>query len=64
VVVPAEREALMHLFSGAIGYAKNPPSHRDVGINAQEAARLIIFASHLFEIVEQRANKPHSNVSG
>jgi hypothetical protein len=51
----AEREAEMHLFSGAIGHAKNPPSHRDFAVTAQEAARLIVFASYLFSIVEQRA---------
>ena len=61
-VVPAEREAVMHLFSGAIGHAKNPTSHRDVAITAQEAARLIIFASHLLDIVEQRGEKPVSSV--
>jgi uncharacterized protein (TIGR02391 family) len=48
-LVPAEREAEMHLFSGAIGHAKNPPSHRDVAFTAQEAARLIIFASYLLD---------------
>jgi uncharacterized protein (TIGR02391 family) len=61
-VVFAEREAVMHLFSGAIGHAKNPPSHRDVAFTAQEAARLIIFASHLLDIVEQRAEKRFSSV--
>jgi Protein of unknown function (Hypoth_ymh) len=61
-VVCAEREAVMRLFSGAIGHAKNPTSHRDLAINAQEAARLIIFASHLLEFVEQRAEKPFSAV--
>jgi hypothetical protein len=61
-VVPAEREAEMQLFAGAIGHAKNPPSHRDVAFTAQEAARLIIFASHLLDIVEQRAEKPFSSV--
>jgi hypothetical protein len=45
----------MHLFSGAIGHAKNPASHRDVAITAQEAARLIVFASYLFDIAEGRA---------
>jgi hypothetical protein len=54
-VVPVEREAVAHLFSGAIGHAKNPTSHRDVVIAAQEGARLIIFASYLFDVVEQRA---------
>jgi hypothetical protein len=53
-LVAAEREAEMHLFAGAIGHAKNPTSHRDVAITALEAARLIIFASHLFDIIERR----------
>jgi hypothetical protein len=53
-LVFAERESEMHLFSGAIGHAKNPPSHRDVEFAPEEAARLIVFASHLISIVEQR----------
>lgn len=51
--VPAEREAIMHLFSGAIGSAKNPTSHREVAVKAHEAARLIIFAAHLLDLVRQ-----------
>ncbi|WP_372783465.1 TIGR02391 family protein [Phenylobacterium sp.] len=47
---PGEQEALMELFAGAMGYAKNPPGHRDVAHNRQSAARLIIFASELLEI--------------
>ena len=54
-LVPGERESEMHLFSGACGHAKNPPSHRDVNHSRQEAARLIVFASHLLAIVEERA---------
>lgn len=54
-IVAGERESEMHLFSGAIGHAKNPPSHRDVNLTRQEAARLIVFASHLLSIVEQRS---------
>jgi uncharacterized protein (TIGR02391 family) len=53
--VAGEREAEMHLFCGAIGHAKNPASHRDVEPTPQQAARLIVFASHLLSIVEQRA---------
>lgn len=53
-LVAAEREAEMHLFAGAIGHAKNPTSHREVAMTATEAARLIVFASHLFDIVERR----------
>jgi hypothetical protein len=54
-LVPEEREAEMHLFAAAIGHAKNPTSHRDVAMTALEAARLFVFASHLFDIVERRA---------
>ena len=53
--VAGEREAEMHLFSGAIGHAKNPASHRDVEPSPQDAARLIVFASHLLSIIEQRS---------
>jgi hypothetical protein len=55
-LVFGERESEMHLFSGACGHAKNPPSHRDVNHSRQEAARLIVFASHLLAIVEERSS--------
>jgi uncharacterized protein (TIGR02391 family) len=54
-LVSGEREAEAHLFGGAIGHAKNPGSHRDVTLAPQEAARLVVFASHLLSIVERRA---------
>jgi uncharacterized protein (TIGR02391 family) len=56
-VIPGEREAELHLFSGAIGHAKNPVSHRRVGMGPIEAARLIVLASHLLEIVEERGSR-------
>jgi hypothetical protein len=52
--VTAEREGEMALFAGAIGYAKNPPGHRDAEVAPQEAARLIVFAANLLEMVERR----------
>jgi uncharacterized protein (TIGR02391 family) len=54
-MVKSERESQMHLFSGAYGHARNPTSHRDVNLSRQEAARLIVFASHLLAIVEEGA---------
>lgn len=56
-LIPAERESEMLLFSSAIGHAKNPTGHRDVNLTTVEAARLIVFASHLLDIVEQRVRR-------
>ncbi len=51
-----EREALAHLFAGAIGSYKNPHSHRNVSIEPVEAVEMIVLASHLLGIVERRTS--------
>jgi len=50
-----EREALAHLFAGAIGAWKNPVSHRGgVLAELQEAQDQVMLASHLLRIVDAR----------
>lgn len=48
----AEKENMMHLFSGAIGLFKNPVSHRDVaGISPEFAADVIHFSNLLLRML-------------
>ncbi len=46
-----ERQALMELFSGAFGHARNPLSHREIAIERATAARLIALASYLLSLL-------------
>jgi uncharacterized protein (TIGR02391 family) len=47
-----ERVGLMDLFSGGIGYCKNPPGHRERDFDRLSAARLVAFASYLVTEIE------------
>lgn len=57
-VPKAEREALSHLFAGAIGCYKNPHSHRDVELTFNEAFEMLLVASHLLQVLDRVKQKP------
>jgi uncharacterized protein (TIGR02391 family) len=59
----AEREALSHLFSGAIGCYKNPHSHREVKLSFNEAFEMLILASHLLHILDKITKNAKRNIS-
>jgi uncharacterized protein (TIGR02391 family) len=48
----SERQAVGDLFAGAIGWFKNPHSHRHVPVEADDAAEAIALASYLLRIVD------------
>lgn len=51
----AEREALAHLFAGAIGACRNALAHRTVTFeDASEAQEMVVFASLLLRIIDSR----------
>jgi hypothetical protein len=50
----AEREALSHLFAGAIGRFKNPASHRPIQYSLVDATEALTLASMLLRIVDER----------
>jgi uncharacterized protein (TIGR02391 family) len=53
-VPDSEREGEFDLFKGAIGTMKNPCSHRRLPLTRGETARLVLFASHLLYLVDER----------
>ena len=60
--LPAVKQAMSDLSAGAIGLYKNPSSHHEVEFSPEEAAEIIIIASHLLRTVDTCAERT-SNAS-
>ena len=59
--LPAVKQAMSDFLAGAIGLYKNPSSHHEVEFDPEEAAEIIIIASHLLRIVDscdERTSNP------
>ena len=52
----AEKEAISHIFAGAIGLFKNPHSHREVDITTEETLESVILASMLLKHLDRIEN--------
>ena len=49
----AEQQSQSDLFSGAIGFIKNPKSHNIIDVNKDKATELLYFANYLLRILEE-----------
>jgi hypothetical protein len=52
----AEQQALQSIFRGSIGYFKNPLSHRARKLEFEQAYQLLMLASFLLRIVDERSS--------
>ena len=50
----AEREALPQLFAVPFALYSNPTRHHEVGLSAEKTVEILVIASHLLRVVEER----------
>jgi uncharacterized protein (TIGR02391 family) len=52
-----EQEARAHLFAGAFGECRNPHSHKEIGLRAEDAVHMLMLASYLLRLVDDASIK-------
>jgi len=51
----AENVGRTNLYSGAVGWVRNPAGHRALAVDQQEAAEVVLMANYLIRIVDRAA---------
>ncbi|MDI1286001.1 MAG: TIGR02391 family protein [Reyranella sp.] len=52
-----EQEARAHLFAGAFGECRNPHSHKEIGLKAEDAVHMLMLASYLHRMLDDAIAK-------
>lgn len=51
-LVPSEEEGLFFLYAGTISWLRNPPSHKKIAYERDEAVKIILFVDYLLRLFD------------
>jgi len=55
--IPSEEQGLYFLFAGAIGWLRNPASHKKIQYAKEDALKIVLFTDHLMKLFDDLKNK-------